>query len=84
MFGPPGVCYRRTVILKVWGSLESYPPLEVPPSSRSTTVTVAEPVCPGAGSNISVPSLADSRITEGWPPDVNNPGLSLVTSNRSV
>jgi hypothetical protein len=39
----------RTVIVKVWLSLVSSPPLAVPPVSERTTVTVADPVSPVAG-----------------------------------
>ena len=44
-----------TVIINVCGGLESTPPLSVPPSSLSTTVTTAVPLVFGSGVNINMP-----------------------------
>ena len=62
-----------TVIVNVTAALVSSPPLAVPPSSLSETVTVAEPFAFAAGSKVSVPSAAIAGCVE------NNALLSLLT-----
>ena len=58
-FAKPGASFTaETVITNVCGALVSTPPPEMPPSSCSCTVTVADPFAFAAGVNVSVPSAA--------------------------
>ena len=65
-----------TVILKVCTTDVSTPPLAVPPSSLSLTLTVATPKAFLAGVKVSVP-VAGSIVGSS----ANNSGLSTVTTN---
>ena len=64
-----------TVMVNVCGSLVSSPPLSVPPSSDSVTVTFATPLAFGARAYVSVPF----GETAGW--TLNSALLSLLTWN---
>ena len=67
-----------TVMVNICGALVSTPPLRIPPSSWTRTVTVAEPNAFGAGVNVSVPVGLTAGCTE------NNGLLLLVTMKSSA
>jgi hypothetical protein len=69
---------NKTVIVNVCGALVSTPPLAVPPSSCSRTVTVADPLALAAGVYVNVPFAAIVGCA------VNSAVLSLPTIKFSV
>ena len=67
-----------TVIVKLCSGDALTPPLRVPPSSYSRTVTVAVPYASAAGVYVSVPSAAMAGCT------ANSALLSLLTAKSSA
>ena len=71
-------CHDSPKTMKVMNCciLKFTPPFDVPPSSRSRTVTRADPIAPpgDAGVNVSVPAGLIAGCTE------NKAGVSFMTS----